>query len=168
MRIFVIEFEQDDPKKCTAKRMIRNGIATPTKKPKGIILNPISKRVLSIDDREIIERKGLTVLDSSWNKSDERFFRKYESKLSRRLPFLLAGNPINYAKPFKLSSLEAVSASLIIIGEKELGLQLLSLVKWGLTFYKLNENLFELYYKRSEREIVEIESLILREIMRGP
>ncbi|TRM85851.1 ribosome biogenesis protein, partial [Sulfolobus sp. A20-N-G8] len=30
MRIFVIEFEQDDPKKCTAKKMIKKGIAKPT------------------------------------------------------------------------------------------------------------------------------------------
>ncbi|WP_338600001.1 DUF367 family protein [Sulfolobus tengchongensis] len=168
MQIFVIEFEQDDPKKCTAKRMIRKGFAIRVRTPKGILLNPISNKTLSYEDREIIQKRGLTVLDSSWNKSDEKFFKKYENSLSRRLPFLLAGNPINYAKPFKLSSLEAVAASLIIIGEKELGLKLLSLVKWGPTFYKLNENLLEAYYKKSEREILEVEEEFLAGYLGGP
>ncbi len=168
MRIFVIEFEQDDPKKCTAKKMIKKGIAKLTKRPVGIILNPVSDVVLSFEDKEIIEEKGITIIDSSWNKSDERFFMKFNTKLSRRLPFLLAGNPINYAKPFKLSSLEAIAASLFIIGEFDLGLKILSLYKWGKTFYDLNKNLLDIYSKRSKNEIMEIEKSVIDNIMRGP
>ncbi|MEM4083195.1 MAG: DUF367 domain-containing protein, partial [Saccharolobus sp.] len=123
MQVFVIEFEQDDPKKCTAKKMIRLGLAERVRKPFGIILNPISERVLSFDDKDIIRNIGITVIDSSWNKSDMKLFSRYNNKLARRLPILFAGNPINYAKPYKLSSLEAVAASLFIICEKDLGLK---------------------------------------------
>ncbi|TRM77760.1 hypothetical protein DJ532_03135 [Sulfolobus sp. A20-N-F8] len=168
MRIFVIEFEQDDPKKCTAKKMIKKGIAKPTRSPIGIILNLVSDVVLSIEDKKIIEEKGITVIDSSWNKSNKSFFMKFNTKLSRRLPFLLAGNPINYAKPFKLSSLEAIAASLFIIGEFDLGLKLLSLYKWGKTFYDLNKHLLDIYSKKSKSEIIEIEKIVIDNIMRGP
>ncbi|MEM0016644.1 MAG: DUF367 family protein [Saccharolobus sp.] len=167
MQVFVIEFEQDDPKKCTAKKMIRLGLAERVRKPFGIILNPISERVLSFDDKDIIRNIGITVIDSSWNKSDMKLFSRYNNKLARRLPILFAGNPINYAKPYKLSSLEAVAASLFIICEKDLGLKLLSIIKWGHTFYELNKELFEMYCGKSEKEILKLEEQII-EYLRGP
>jgi pre-rRNA-processing protein TSR3 len=63
----------------------------------------------------------------------------------RRLPLLLAANPINYGQIGKLSSLEALSAALYInshIGQAE---RLLSLFKWGETFLTLNHEPLDRY-----------------------
>ncbi|BBG24471.1 DUF367 family protein [Sulfuracidifex tepidarius] len=168
MKIYVLEFNQDDPSKNTAKKMIRKGLAVKTRRVYGIILNPLVDRVLSIKDKPVIEKFGITVIDSSWNQSDESFFQRY-TRSGRRLPFLLAGNPVNYAKPFKLSSIEAVAASFYIIGEVEIAKSLLSLFKWGDTFLTLNKELLNSYVEKNEEEIKEIEKEVMNKIIgKGP
>ncbi|ARM75870.1 DUF367 family protein [Acidianus manzaensis] len=157
MQIYVIELGQDDPKKCTSRKMVHFGYARFTVKPKGIILNPLSRILLSDEDKYLVDRIGLTVIDSSWKKSDTNFFQKFNDKNARRLPFLLAGNPTNYAKPFMLSSLEAVAASLYILEYTDLAIKILSLYKWGNTFYQLNLDLLESYKGKSREEIEKIE-----------
>lgn len=163
MLLYVLDLDQDDPEKCTGKKMVRFGLAVYTTRPKGIILNPFSKRIISIEDKDIVDRLGITVIDSSWKKSDEEFFRKYINKYARRLPFLLAGNPTNYARPYMLSSLEAMAAAMYILGYIELAKKLLSLYKWGNTFYKLNAELLEEYKCKSSAEIEKIEREIIGE-----
>ncbi|MFP3217133.1 DUF367 family protein [Acidianus sp.] len=163
MKIFVIELYEDDPEKSTGRKMVRFGFAKYTEKPRGIVLNPLSEEVISIDDVEIVNKYGLSVIDSSWNKSDAKFYARFMSRFSRRLPLLFAGNPINYAKPYKLSSLEAVSASLYILNFIDISLKLLSLYKWGKTFYDLNKELLESYRGKNKDEIIEIEKSFLKE-----
>jgi pre-rRNA-processing protein TSR3 len=58
---------------------------------------------------------------------------------------LLAANPTNYSKLGKLSSVEALAGSLIILGEKDRGLELLNKFKWGPTFLILNNDLLDDY-----------------------
>ncbi|WOE50844.1 DUF367 family protein [Sulfuracidifex metallicus DSM 6482 = JCM 9184] len=166
MKIYVIEFNQDDPTKNTARKMIRMKLAEPTKRPQGIVLNPLAERIISIDDKTSFEKEGLTVLDSSWNKSDESFFRKF-LKNGRRLPFLVAGNPINYAKPFKLSSIEATAAALYILGNIVEANKLMSVFKWGKTFLDLNRELLDSYVNKKEEEIRQIENNIINSIKDG-
>ncbi|AEB96138.1 conserved hypothetical protein [Metallosphaera cuprina Ar-4] len=143
--------------------MVRLGLAKRTNRPIGIVLNPLSNRVISIDDKDTIMKRGLTILDSSWNRSDENFFQRYERN-GRRLPFLLAGNPVNYSKPFRLSSLEAVIASLYIISEIDNAMRFASIMKWGKTFLELNKWLLEEYKGKSSQEILSIEEQFLKEI----
>jgi pre-rRNA-processing protein TSR3 len=163
LNIYIIDLDQDDPKKCTGKRLIKFGFAKRSHRPIGIVLNPVSSIVLSIKDKEIILNIGLTVIDSSWNKSDMEFFNKFKNRFSRRLPFLLAGNPINYSKPFKLSSIEAAAAALYIIGEEEIAVEILNKIKWGHTFLELNNELLKSYEGKSDLEILQLESEFLRE-----
>lgn len=167
MPIFVIEFSEDDPKKCTGRRMVRAGIAKRVNRPLGLILNPLAQLVISIEDRELVTRQGVTILDSSWNRSEDSFFRRY-LKNSRRLPFLLAGNPVNFGKPFRLSSLEAAAASYYILDDLDTALKLTSLVKWGKTFVDLNRELLEAYRGKDRKEIEKEESEIINEILREP
>jgi pre-rRNA-processing protein TSR3 len=76
-----------------------------------------------------------------------------------KLPTLLASNPVNYAKPHKLSSLEALAASLHIIGFQDAARKLLSIFKWGPNFLSLNQGPLEAYASASnEQEVVNAES----------
>src|SRR3989338_6658674 len=106
MNLQVLMFYQDDPKKCTAAKMVKF---------------IISKNI---------------------------------KKIKKKLPPLLAGNPVNYAKLNKLTTAEALSASLFILGFRDEALAILDKFKWGHTFYELNQNLLDEYSKlESEDQI---------------
>jgi len=139
-------FYQDDPKKCTAAKMVKFGLAQNIKKigTKGLVLDPFSEKTLLPKDRFLIN--SVIGIDCSWNLIDQAFSKKFNG-IKRKLPPLLAGNPVNYSKLNKLTTAEALSASLIILGYTEQGLELLDKFKWGHTFYELNQNLFEEYSK---------------------
>ncbi|MEK0382260.1 MAG: DUF367 domain-containing protein, partial [Nitrosopumilus sp.] len=64
-------------------------------------------------------------------------------------------NPVNYSKLNKLTTVEAIAATVFILGNKDLSLELLDKFKWGHTFFELNQNLLEDYSKlKSEDEII--------------
>ena len=84
----------------------------------------------------------------SWPSSPayvDRGWLHLASKVARGLtrlvlvvPFLVAANPVNYGKPLRLTCVEAVAATLFIVGLKKEGKQLLSHFGWGPTFYSIN------------------------------
>jgi pre-rRNA-processing protein TSR3 len=160
MNIYVLDYQQDDPSKCTAKKMVRMGLAAnvPRKfhaSSATIVLNPFEDIVLSPPDRS---SKGLLVIDCSWAIAKEVFFRKLGGK-HRRLPALLAGNPTNYSKLDMLSSVEAVAATLYILGDKSQAESYLSIFKWGPTFLTLNHDPLEEYsLAESEDEVRDLEA----------
>lgn len=146
MRVQVLMFYQDDPKKCTAAKMIKFGLAHSIKKigAKGMVLDPFAEKTLLPKDKSVIN--AVIGIDCSWNLADQAFSKKFAG-IKRKLPPLLAGNPVNYSKLNKLTTVEALSASLFILGFKEQSMELLNKFKWGHTFYELNRNLLEDYSK---------------------
>lgn len=77
---------------------------------------------------------------------------------NRKLPALMAANPVNYAKIGRLSTVEALSAALHIMGFRSEARELLSPFGWGDTFFDLNEELLSRYARvNSEESIVKIE-----------
>lgn len=54
------------------------------------------------------------------------------------VPYLVATNPVNYGKPWKLNCAEALAAIFYITGFPEHGEALMSKFKWGHAFYKVN------------------------------
>lgn len=154
MKLQVLMFFQDDPKKCTAAKMVKFGLAQSIKKigNKGMVLNPFSEKTLLPKDKKSIN--SIVGIDCSWNLADKAFSKKFDG-IKRKLPPLLAGNPVNYSKLNKLTTVEALSASLFILGFKDQGLELLDKFKWGHTFYDLNQNLLDDYSKIDTEEQIE-------------
>ena len=154
MKLQVLMFYQDDPKKCTAAKMVKFGLAQSIKKigNKGMVLDPFSEKTLIPKDRLLIN--SIVGIDCSWNLADRAFSKKFNG-IKRKLPPLLAGNPVNYSKLNKLTTVEALSASLFILGFTEQSLALLDKFKWGHTFYDLNRNLLDEYSKLENEEQID-------------
>ena len=156
MNLKVLMLKQDDPRKCSAAKLVKFGLAKPVTRTasRTLILNPFSKKTLLKLDKKFVN--SITGIDCSWNLSTSAFQKPFLG-ISRKLPPLLAGNPMNYSKLNKLSTVEALAAAVYIMGDSELMHTLLKKFKWGPTFFTLNENLLEDYSKaQSESEILEI------------
>ena len=121
-----------------------------------IVLNPLSETILTQSDRSIYYRFGITVLDCSWNKAEDIFAKSFPN--SRSLPRLIAANPVNYGKQAKLSSVEALAASLYFLTKAELAAKVLSYFNWGNQFLKLNQNLLTDYQScTNSDEVAQVE-----------
>jgi len=148
--------KQDDPKKCTAAKLVKFGFVKPVKQTtyRTLVLDPFSKKTLLKSDKKLVS--SVTGIDCSWNLTSI-VFNKTFSGISRKLPPLLAGNPVNYSKLNKLTTVEALAAAVYIMGDYTLASLMLDKFKWGHTFYTLNESLLKDYSKaKSESNIVEI------------
>jgi len=153
MKIQVLMLKQDDPKKCSAAKLVKFGLAKNVKKTsaKTLVLDPFAKKSIMPRDKKLAY--SITAIDCSWNLADQVFATKF-SGVHRKLPPLFAGNPVNYSKLNKLTTVEAIAATVFILGNKNLSLELLDKFKWGHTFFELNQNLLEDYSKlKSEDEI---------------
>ena len=140
-KLFCLHFNECDKKKCTALKLARFNLLNIVPKIKGrkynaIFLNPFSKKVINDSDREIILKYGLIVVDCSWKKIFN--FKNFNLKNSRRLPPLIAANPVNYGKVEKLSSVEALAAALYVTNFHTYADLILSKFSWGVEFKKLN------------------------------
>ena len=74
------------------------------------------------------------------------------------LPLLLAANPVNWGKPGKLSTVEALAASLVLMNQKEQARELLSKFRWGEGFLDLNKEPLQAYSEaKSSAELVALQ-----------
>ena len=165
--VHAIWLAQDDPKKNTAVKLSRRGTLNLhdkfTKLPRrGIILEPLCGKVLGPEDHSLLLEEGgaLVGLDCSWAQiedSVQRVMRKTRLK-PRMLPLLLAANPVNWGKPSKLTTAEALAASLYLIGKTEQARSLLSPFNWGEQFFILNKEPLDAYKSAgSSKELVDLQ-----------
>lgn len=152
LRVRILMLKQDDPRKCSAAKMIRFGLARDVKKviDRTVTLNPFAAQFLLPADRKA---GSITAIDGSWNRADG-LFAKSPGGMERRLPPMLAGNPVNYSRVGMLSTAEAVAGALYIMGFAGQARRILDKFKWGHTFYDLNCNLLEDYARMSGPEDV--------------
>ncbi len=147
IRLVAYHAGQCDPKKCTSRRLERLGLMTfvprPLALPRGaVFLTPEAERALSPADRPRAERRGLAIVDVSWKRGR---FPPVPQASARALPYLLAANPVNYGKPFVLSSVEALAAALVIFGRGDEARAILSKFTWGEQFLSLNREPLSAY-----------------------
>ena len=169
VEIVIYHAGQCDPRKCTALKLKRHGLARLVRQvrllPKrAIILNPFSKIAFSPADRQRIEEFGLAALDCSWEHAESVLLKRVRGT-SRCLPILIAGNPVNFGKPTKLTTVEALVAALFIAGFREKADQLLSVFKWGHTFIELNQERLEDYAKaKDSTEIIKLQARLIEDM----
>ena len=166
IRILVHDKCQCDPKKCTAKRMLKFGVAKEVavpKIPKGsVILSPFAEQALSPADRAYAA-KGLVVMDLTWTNIDD--FPRPKGMNERALPYLIASNPVNWGRPMELNSAEAVVASLIILNEKEQASEIAKRFGWGEEFMRLNGEMLDEYSNADDSaDVVRIQNEYLEAV----
>jgi pre-rRNA-processing protein TSR3 len=168
VKLYVYHTKQCDPKKCTATKLEKHGFIKSLKLnqiPRGaVVLNPFAMRAISNEDLPQILEKGLVGIDCSWKKVDDMRNIFKSRGINRSIPYVVAANPINYGIPTKLSTVEALAASLFIIGFPEHAQSILSIFKWGIHFLQLNEEPLQEYAQaKTSKEIIEIQQSYLQE-----
>jgi pre-rRNA-processing protein TSR3 len=119
-----------------------------------LLLDPGAEQALSPADNPA---RSVTVLDCSWDVLDTSLLQGI--RRHRALPYLVAANPVNFGRPFRLTSVEAIAAALFILGEYEQASAVLSRFSWGIRFLELNEEPLSRYAAAANStEVVAIQS----------
>lgn len=166
VKIYVYHARQCDPKKCTSLRLKRRGLIRLVPRinllpRRSVVLNPFSEIAFSPADTERMREHGLAALDCSWEHA-VKVLKKHVRGTSRCLPILIAGNPVNFGQPSKLTTVEALAAALIIGGSAEEAEHLLSTFKWGHTFLELNIKELVMYAgAKDSAEVIRLQAHIV-------
>ncbi len=162
IQLIVYHTNEDDPKKCSAKKLHKFGFVKFEKNIRkvlkhSILLNPFAKKSLSKEDVKTAKKNGILAIDCSWKNAEKSFEYLDRENIPRALPFLVAANPVNYGKPFKLTTLEAFASALYILGEKEHAKDILNIYKWSPHFLELNKQPLEEYAQaKNSKEVIKI------------
>lgn len=149
VRLSMFEFNQNDPKRDSGMKLCRLGLARSFKPGavfKGILLSAEAHKTLSPADAPQAAEKGFGAVNCSWNRLEEVEASRLRGT-PRKLPFLVAANPTNYGKPFKLNTAEALVASLAICGFRHDAERVAAKYSWGAEFFKINGDLIDRYSK---------------------
>ncbi len=156
--LFAYRDNSCDPRKCTVKKLERAGLIRIFTRLSAIprntlLLDPTAEQALSPADSHV---RSVTALDCSWEVLDTGAVSSW--RIRRALPFLVAANPVNFGKPCMLSSVEALAAALLIMGEKEQAQEILKKVNWGIRFIEVNaEPLARYANAKDSSEVVAIQ-----------
>ena len=167
IKLYFYDGKQCDPKKCSGRKLAKFDLARQVKRIAhlpgcSLVLMPTTKKVISKDDLEQAGNCGIAVLDLSWKATGDNFPKSIKMSRQRALPFLVAANPVNYGKPFILSTAEAYAAALVILGYREQAEEIMNKFKWGPTFFSLNKEPLEDYENaKNSDEIIAAQSLYI-------
>lgn len=133
----------------------------------GVVVSPKAKKVVSREDNEVLEQYGAAVVEASWNRIDEVPFGRIGGKCERLLPYLVAANPTNYGRPWRLNCVEALAACYYICGHAEWAEDILASFSYGEAFLDINAALLKRYAAcQNEDEIKKAEEVWLAKIER--
>ncbi|GAA5909277.1 hypothetical protein JCM8208_005629 [Rhodotorula glutinis] len=162
------DFDHCDPRKCSGKKLARMNLMEELRvgqRFQGIVMSPKGKDVVSPADKDIVATAGVAVVECSWARLDEIPFNKIRSPHERILPYLVAANPVNYGKPYKLTCAEAIAAALYITGFDAQAEVLLSKFSWGHSFWEVNGPIIERYRTCTTPEsVLAMQEVMIREM----
>jgi pre-rRNA-processing protein TSR3 len=143
IQLYIYNAGDDDPNRCTAHRLLKREMAKQIPRPwalpgGAVVLLPGAEQALSPADGVTAVRRGLVALDCSWKRLEDIGRRMGRRRTARTLPYLVAANPVNFGRPWELSTAEALAAALFIFGERERAEDVLKPFAWGLNFLLLN------------------------------
>jgi pre-rRNA-processing protein TSR3 len=157
-----------DPKRCSGKKLMKLGLMRELhvgQKFQGIVVSPKAKKVVSAADKELLEQYGAAVVEASWNRIEEVPFSKIGGKCERLLPYLVAANPVNYGKPWRLNCVEALAACFAICGHHDWAEDILAPFSYGDPFMEINGSLLKRYAAcTTEEEVKKAEEAWLEKI----
>ncbi|KAF2129847.1 DUF367-domain-containing protein [Dothidotthia symphoricarpi CBS 119687] len=157
-----------DAKRCSGKRLMRLGMMRELhvgQKFAGVVVSPKARKILSREDKELMEQYGAAVVEASWKRIDEVPFGRIGGKCERLLPYLVAANPTNYGKPWRLNCVEALAACYYICGHDEWAESILSTFSYGRAFLDINAALLKRYAAcENEEQIKKAEEVWLEKI----
>jgi pre-rRNA-processing protein TSR3 len=159
-----------DAKRCSGKRLMRLGMMRELhvgQKFAGVVVSPKARKILSREDKDLMEQYGAAVVEASWNRIDEVPFGRIGGKCERLLPYLVAANPTNYGRPWRLNCVEALAACYYICGHPEWAESILSTFSYGPAFIDINAALLKRYMAcENEEQIKKAEEVWLEKIER--
>lgn len=131
----------------------------------GIVVSPKGKKIVSREDKPLLDQYGAAVVEASWNRIDEVPFGRIGGKCERLLPYLVAANPTNYGKPWRLNCVEALAACFYICGHPEWAEDILSTFSYGRAFLDINAALLKRYEAcENEEQIKKAEEVWMAKI----
>jgi pre-rRNA-processing protein TSR3 len=167
IQVHALWLAQDDPKKNTAVLASKRGDmqlhkSIRTLPKRGIILEPLCGKVFGPEDHPLLTEKNgaLVGLDCSWAYIEDSVasVMKRTRLEPRMLPLLLAANPVNWGKPGRLTTAEALATILYLLGREEQARDVLGAFRWGERFFELNKEPLDAYAgATSSEELVELQ-----------
>jgi len=131
------------------------------------VVTPNATLPISPADTPLMAEHGLAVVECSWARLEEVPFGRLKSGADRLLPYLIATNPVNYGKPFRLNCVEALAAGFYICGFDRHAEILLAKFKWGGTFWEVNEGYIKQYRTcKTSEEVQKMQEEIMADIDR--
>jgi pre-rRNA-processing protein TSR3 len=128
---------------------------------------PNAKRTLSAADKELLEQYGAAVVECSWVRIKEVPWSRIGGKCERLLPYLVAANPVNYGRPWRLNCVEAFAACFYICGHADWATEILQHFSYGQPFLDINSQLLKRYAAcQTEEEVTKAEETWLEKIER--
>jgi pre-rRNA-processing protein TSR3 len=157
-----------DAKRCSGKRLMRLGLMRELhvgQKHPGVVVSPRAKTILSPADTPVLEQYGAAVVEASWNRIDEVPFNRIGGPHPRLLPYLIAANPTNYGRPWRLNCVEALAACFFICGHRQWAEEVLGPFSYGTAFLEINEAVLKRYAAcKDEEEVKKAEAAWLEKI----
>lgn len=132
-----------------------------------MLRRPNAKKLLSPADNELLEQYGAAVVECSWVRVKEVPWSRIGGKCERLLPYLVAANPVNYGRPWRLNCVEAFAACFYICGHPDWATEILQHFSYGQPFLDINSQLLKRYAAcQNEDEIKKAEETWLEKIER--
>ena len=133
----------------------------------GVVISPNAKKIVSGADRDLLEQYGAAVVECSWVRVKEVPWSRIGGKCERLLPYLVAANPVNYGRPWRLNCAEALAACFFICGKEDWAEIVLQHFSYGKPFLEINSQLLRRYAGcKNEEEVKKTEETWLKKLER--
>lgn len=120
----------------------------------GVVITPNGRTPVSPADLPLLLEHGAAVVECSWARLAEVPFAKIGGRHERLLPYLVAANPVNYGRPWRLNCVEALAACFAICGRRDWADRILEPFSYGAAFMDINGELLQRYAACDDAEAV--------------